>query len=74
MSTKKSAIEEFFEEEEEEPIRVRDWIHNSQIIMERLEEIEGTSENIIDQTLRSVRRTSIDSLFPIFDTFLDFIL
>lgn len=67
----KSAIEEFFEKEDE-PIKIRDWTHNSEIIMERIEEIEGTSENILDQTLRSIRRASLDSIFPIFDTFLDF--
>ncbi|MHA1266662.1 MAG: lysophospholipid acyltransferase family protein [Candidatus Helarchaeota archaeon] len=48
-----------------------DVIHNSEIIMDRLEEIEGTSRNPIDVALRRIRRASIKR-YPFIDSFIDF--
>jgi len=46
-------------------------LHNSQIIMDRLEEIEGTSRNPIDVALRRIRKQSLKH-YPFIDTFMDF--
>jgi 1-acyl-sn-glycerol-3-phosphate acyltransferase len=46
-------------------------IHNSQIIMDRLEEIEGTSRNPIDVAIRRIRKQSLKR-YPFIDTFMDF--
>lgn len=46
-------------------------IHNSQIILERADEINGISQNIIDKANRNIRKSSIKT-FPFIDTFLDF--
>ncbi len=44
--------------------------HNSEIIMDRLEEIEGTSRNPIDITIRRVRRQSLKR-YPFIDSLID---
>ncbi|NVM31434.1 MAG: 1-acyl-sn-glycerol-3-phosphate acyltransferase [Candidatus Helarchaeota archaeon] len=48
-----------------------DIIHNSQIIMDRLEEIEGISRNPIDVAIRRIRRQSLKR-YPFVDSFIDF--
>jgi len=46
-------------------------LHNSQIIMDRLEEIEGISRNPIDVAIRRIRKASLKR-YPFVDTFMDF--
>ncbi|MHA1377189.1 MAG: hypothetical protein ACTSRG_02295 [Candidatus Helarchaeota archaeon] len=63
-----TAIGEFFKED----IKIKDRTHNSQIILERIDEIQGTSENIFDQAIKSIRINSINTL-PWIDTFINFV-
>lgn len=62
-----TAVEEFLGTRRED----LEVIHNSEIIMDRLEEIEGTSRNPIDVALRRIRRASLKR-YPFIDNFLDF--
>ncbi|MFX1295796.1 MAG: lysophospholipid acyltransferase family protein [Promethearchaeota archaeon] len=62
-----TAIDEFLSIKREKPAI----IHNSQIIIERLEEIEGTSQNPIDVGLRWLRKQSYKR-YPFLDTVIDF--
>ncbi|MFX1450948.1 MAG: lysophospholipid acyltransferase family protein [Promethearchaeota archaeon] len=62
-----TAVEEFFNGK----YKISDQVHNSQIIIERMEEIDGTSKFPIDILDRRIKKTSIKTL-PVFDTFLDF--
>ena len=62
-----TAVEEFLAKNREDQAI----LHNSQVIMERLEEIEGTSRNPIDVLFRRVRKQSLKH-YPFVDTFMDF--
>ena len=62
-----TAVEEFFNGKN----KISDHIHNSQIIIKRLEEIDGTSQFFIDRLDRRIKKSAVKTL-PIFDTFLDF--
>jgi len=64
---KVTAVEEFLAQKRAAP----EIIHNSQIIIERLEEIEGTSQNPLDVALRWLRKQSYQR-YPFLDSFLDF--
>ncbi len=62
-----TAVEDFLSLNRDVP----EIIHNSQIIIDRLEEIEGISKNPIDVALRWIRKQSYKR-YPFLDTFLDF--
>ncbi len=62
-----TAIEDFLAKAKDST----DIVHNSQIIIERLEEIEGTSRNPLDVGLRWLRKKSYER-YPALDTFLDY--
>ncbi|MFX0133730.1 MAG: lysophospholipid acyltransferase family protein [Candidatus Hodarchaeota archaeon] len=62
-----TAVEEFFNGKN----KISDNIHNSQIIIERMEEINGTSQFFIDRLDRRIKKSAVDTL-PVVDTFLDF--
>lgn len=63
-----TAVEEFFATDTKD-IEFR---HNSEIILDRLEEIEGISHNPIDRAIRWIKRKAYDSKIPILDTAVDF--
>ena len=47
-------------------------LHNSEIIIDRLEEIEGISRNPVDVAIRRLRKQSIKR-YPFVDSFMDFV-
>ncbi len=63
-----TAVKEFLAQKSESTDEI---IHNSQIIIERLEEIEGTSKNPLDVALRWFRKQSYER-YPFFDSVLDY--
>lgn len=63
-----TAIEEFFRGMPE----LQDEVHNSEIIMNRMDEIEGVSLNPIDKFIRWSRRKAIQR-FPFMDLAFDFV-
>ncbi|MHA1299636.1 MAG: lysophospholipid acyltransferase family protein [Candidatus Helarchaeota archaeon] len=62
-----TAVEEFLNREN----KIIDQIHNSEIIIDRLEEIEGTSKFPLDSITRRIKKSSINT-FPFVDSFVDF--
>ncbi|MHA1377185.1 MAG: lysophospholipid acyltransferase family protein [Candidatus Helarchaeota archaeon] len=67
MSLIVTAVEEFFKEN-----YGFEQIHNSQIIIDRLDEIDGTSQFPLDSLTRRIKKSSINTV-PFIDTFLDFL-
>ncbi|MBD3230564.1 MAG: hypothetical protein GF329_20460, partial [Candidatus Lokiarchaeota archaeon] len=64
-----TAIEEFFAMEDKE----LEFRHNSEIIMNRMEEIEGIAGNPIDKAIRWLKRKAYESRIPAVDTGIDFL-
>ncbi|MHA1269083.1 MAG: lysophospholipid acyltransferase family protein [Candidatus Helarchaeota archaeon] len=62
-----TAIEEFFADDVNKSFK-----HNSNIILDELEQIEGISSNPIDKVVRWLKRRAYDSKIPILDTAIDF--
>ena len=48
-----------------------DIVHNSEIIVDRLEQIEGVSRNPIDVAIRRIKKQSMKR-YPAMDSFIDF--
>jgi len=63
-----TAIEEFFAEDVNKHFK-----HNSNIILDELEQIEGISNNPIDKAVRWLKRKAYESRIPIVDTTIDFL-
>ena len=68
MFKKLTAIEEFFADDGD-----INYKHNSNIILDELEQIEGISNNIVDKAIRWIKRKAYESKIPVFDTAIDFI-